>query len=163
VKQLFLISMAAVLFNTALTYAEDTDPGSVLFQRCAACHQADGQGIPGAFPPLKNNIANIAATDLGRIYLVSVINAGLTGPISVGDTTYTGVMPAQGSAFDDQEVSDLLNYSVQVLDAKQAASQWKPYTAKEVAGIKAALSQNSAAHSASLRKTLTETSPQLFK
>jgi len=107
-------------------------------------------------------MAAIAATDLGRNYLVEVIDAGLMGPINVGGTPYMGVMPAQGAGLDDQSLSDVLNYSVLVLDAKHVAKDWKPYTAEEVAAIKAKSTKSSAAHSASLRLPLAATYPELF-
>ena len=87
-----------------------------LYQRCAACHLPDGAGIPGSFPPLKNRIRQMAASELGRTYLVDVINVGLIGPISVGGESYMGVMPAQGSSYDAAKMSDLLNYMAQELD-----------------------------------------------
>jgi len=63
---------------------------------CAACHQANGQGVPGAFPPLAG---------AGEFYgppkkHARIIVEGLSGEIVVKGQTYNGVMPAQGSLSD---------------------------------------------------------------
>lgn len=70
---------------------------------CAACHQMQGQGIEGSFPPL-------AKSD----YLASKTNAiravvhGLQGPITVNGKQYNGVMPKLG--LSDSEVANVLTY-----------------------------------------------------
>jgi len=46
------LAALALLSTAASAWAADSD-GKALFQKnCAACHQATGKGIPGAFPPL---------------------------------------------------------------------------------------------------------------
>ncbi len=57
---------------------------------CAACHQPNGQGLAGAFPPL-------AGSDYLQGNREDVIGAalfGLTGPITVNGVAYNGVMPS---------------------------------------------------------------------
>ncbi len=81
-KQL-LVVVAALL---GLAVAAD---GAQLYgQSCAGCHGANGQGIPGAFPPLVDNPRMQDET-----YVVKVIREGLSGPLEVGGQTYNGVMP----------------------------------------------------------------------
>ncbi len=55
---------------------------------CAGCHQADGSGVSGVFPPLVDNprVADSA-------YVAQVILGGLTGEIVVDGVTYSGAMP----------------------------------------------------------------------
>lgn len=54
--------------------------GAKLYQQCAGCHQANGQGIPGAFPPLAGHVAEILAKEGGRDYLILVLLYGLPAP-----------------------------------------------------------------------------------
>lgn len=137
-------------------------PGKQGFQRCVACHLSEGQGIPGAFPPLKGRMAKIAATEKGRSYLVAVVHAGLMGQISVNGMIYMGVMPAQGTIFDAKELSDVLNYTVQVVDVKNVDSNWIPFSADEVKTLTAKGTPANGMETAHLRKFLVDTYPQLF-
>jgi mono/diheme cytochrome c family protein len=80
--------------------------GKAAFERqCSACHQAEGQGVPGAFPPLAGN------PDLfrDRLFPVRVILSGLEGTITVKGAQYRGAMPP----FDhlaDAEIAAIVNY-----------------------------------------------------
>ena len=72
---------------------------------CRACHQGDGTGLRGAFPPLAGN-PNIA----GRPdYIAEVILNGQTGAIEVDGVAYDGVMPPM-SYLSDQEVADITTF-----------------------------------------------------
>lgn len=79
-------------------------------QVCATCHQLNGQGVPGAFPPL-------AGTDWvtgDEATLIRILLHGLQGPIEVNGNRYNGVMPAfgLGSAYNwnDQRIAHVLTY-----------------------------------------------------
>src|SRR5690625_3480726 len=74
---------------------------------CQACHQADGKGLPGAFPPLADNDHIIGDSD----YLISNILTGLSGELVVNDVTYNGVMPPM-SYLTNQEVADIILYVI---------------------------------------------------
>lgn len=71
---------------------------------CIACHQADGKGLPGAFPPLAGSDYLLNNVDKA----VHAVKYGLQGEITVNGVKYNSVMAAQG--LSDQEVSDVLNY-----------------------------------------------------
>lgn len=131
------------------------------YQRCAACHLPGGEGIPGAFPPLQGRVASIAASEPGRAYLVAVVNAGLMGSITVDGIPYMGVMPAQGSSYDSQGISDVLNYTVQVIDKANTSADWTPYSAQEVAALIKANNSPTSQGSAKLRQALLEQYPEL--
>lgn len=73
---------------------------------CMACHQADGKGLTGAFPPLAGS--DYLMADKGRA-IKQVIN-GSDGEIIVNGETFNGVMPPQGEALNDQQIADVLNY-----------------------------------------------------
>ncbi|HNR92782.1 MAG TPA: c-type cytochrome, partial [Dokdonella sp.] len=106
--QLLLKSLA---FGIAASLAplaialDDTGKATYL-QNCAACHQPDGKGLTGAFPPLAGadwlkgkTPAEIAATVL----------TGLTGEVVVNGQTYNSVMPAQ-SHLSDAEIAAAISY-----------------------------------------------------
>ncbi len=62
----------------------------VYMANCAACHQPDGKGLRGAFPPLAGSdyLAGDRKTVLGAAMF------GLSGPITVNGEQYNGVMPS---------------------------------------------------------------------
>jgi len=100
------------------------------FKGCAACHLANGKGVPGSFPPLAGRVAPIAVTPAGRRYLVEVMAVGLSGQVTIGTTVYRGFMPRQAISAGD--AAAVLNYlGTETGDAKSAA-KFKPFTAAEV-------------------------------
>ena len=156
-KVQFLIGLLGLVLASS-TVAETGEAG---YQRCAACHLPTGEGIPGAFPPLAGRVAQIAASDEGRAYLVSVVNAGLMGSIIVDGTPYMGVMPAQGSSYDAAGISNVLNYTVQEIDKANVQPDWKEFTAGEVATLIKANPEATSQSNAKLRQALLEQYPAL--
>jgi len=76
-----------------------------VFNYCAACHQASGQGVVGQFPPLDGNpVVNGHEDNLARILL-----HGLSGPIEVDGQRYNGQMP-KWSQLDDRSLAAVLTY-----------------------------------------------------
>lgn len=71
---------------------------------CMACHQANGEGIPSAFPPLaKSDFLN---ADKNRA-IKAIVN-GLSGKITVNGKEYDSAMPAW--ELNDNEVADVLTF-----------------------------------------------------
>jgi nitrite reductase (NO-forming) len=102
--------------------------GQRLYQTyCMGCHQAEGQGIPGTFPPLAKS--DYALADTSR--LIETVLNGLHGPIEVNGQQYNGTMPPMGH-LKDEEIAAVLSY---------VRSSWgntaKPVTAAEVAAVRA--------------------------
>ncbi|WP_417799743.1 copper-containing nitrite reductase [Tenacibaculum sp.] len=80
------------------------DGKQIYTKTCFACHQANGEGIPNAFPPLaKSDYLN---ADVKRA--IDIILHGKTGEITVNGQKYNSVMTKQ--ALNDQEVADVLTY-----------------------------------------------------
>lgn len=104
-----------------------------LYVRCAACHLADGSGIPGVFPPLKDRLDSIAATTPGRDYVVMTVIGGLIGVVEMDGIAYRGVMPAQG--LSDAEIAGVLNYIVSSMSTGIPES-WQDFSEAEVAEIR---------------------------
>ncbi len=88
--------------------AEDSEvrPAEALYlAHCGACHQADGTGLPGAFPPL-------AASDyiIGNpSRLLEATIKGMSGPLTVNGEEYNNVMPAV-AYLSDAELATILTY-----------------------------------------------------
>jgi len=145
-----------------LVYGEGEQSASAeSFQRCAVCHLATGEGVPGAFPPLRGRIADIAASPEGRNYLIAVVNTGLMGSITIGGIPYMGVMPAQGPSHDAKSIRDALNYSVQVLDRDNVQPDWQPFSIDEVRRVISAEPATSAMENGRLRQDLLSKYPSL--
>lgn len=81
----------------------------VYSSNCSSCHQAQGQGLPGAFPPLAGRAGSIAATEGGREYLIQVLLYGLQGSIQADGQRYNGVMPAWPQ-LSDEDIAAALNH-----------------------------------------------------
>ena len=80
--------------------------GAEIYLRyCASCHQGQGGGVPGEFPPLTDT--HWVTGDKGR--LIRSILHGMQGPMRVGGEQYDEIMPAHGF-LDDEEVAALLTY-----------------------------------------------------
>jgi nitrite reductase (NO-forming) len=73
---------------------------------CAACHQAQGQGLPGTFPPLANS-DYLASTSGDK--LAGHIVHGLQGPMTVNGVSYNSAMPPMAFLTDD-EIAGALSY-----------------------------------------------------
>lgn len=73
---------------------------------CAACHQATGTGLPGAFPPLAESDWVSGPEEK----LILLVLHGLSGEITVNGQVWNGVMPPQGATLDDRKVAAVLSY-----------------------------------------------------
>jgi mono/diheme cytochrome c family protein len=94
------ISFAAALIvepTRSQVSAQEPSGADLYTTNCAGCHQPDGEGIEGTFPPLAGNPA---ATDAE--YVGVVIVDGQSGPLEVLGVTYDAVMPAIPGLSDDE-------------------------------------------------------------
>ena len=85
--------------------------GKKLFNaNCAACHQQNGQGVPGAFPPLAESEWVTGSDER----LIRVLVNGLSGPVTVKGAQYNGAMPAfgvgSGYNWSDERISHVATY-----------------------------------------------------
>lgn len=74
--------------------------------KCAACHQLTGQGVPGVFPPLKGNAVVTAADPTEH---VRTVLRGLTGK-TIDGVAYASPMPPFADQLTDEEVAAVLNH-----------------------------------------------------
>lgn len=127
-------AVGAMVVAAPAALADAAADGAAHYQRCAACHLPTGAGVPAAFPPLGADFRALAVTPAGREYLALVVIKGLMGPLTVEGKTYMGVMPAQ--PLDDAGVAAVLNHVA--ANIAKVGEAFKPYTAEEVATVRAA-------------------------
>jgi mono/diheme cytochrome c family protein len=90
-KQIILLAVAALSFAA---HAEET--GEQLYlKKCAACHQANGQGLPNPIPPLKGS--GYLQDDPDKT--ATLILRGKAG------------MPAFHMFLNDEQISKILTYA----------------------------------------------------
>ncbi|HVA38842.1 MAG TPA: cytochrome b N-terminal domain-containing protein [Candidatus Dormibacteraeota bacterium] len=75
-------------------------------QKCAACHQATGAGLPGSFPPLAGNPTVTGDPK----QLIDIVLNGKTGPITVLGKSYNGAMPAWKGQLTNAEIASVITY-----------------------------------------------------
>jgi nitrite reductase (NO-forming) len=102
--------------------------GGALYKTyCIGCHQGEGQGQPGVFPPLAKS--DYLMADRSRA-IETVLN-GQSGPIQVNGETFNGVMPPMGHLKDD-DIANILTYV-----RNSWGNQEDPVSAADVAGVRA--------------------------
>jgi mono/diheme cytochrome c family protein len=114
----------------------------VFDKNCVGCHQATGQGIPGAFPPLVGSEWVTGPPET----VVRILLFGLQGPVQVRGATFNGAMPAWKDVLKDEEIAAVATYirewapnAAPAVPADQVAAQRKalagrtaPWTAAEL-------------------------------
>ncbi len=73
---------------------------------CITCHQANGLGVPGQYPPLAGS--EWAQGNEERV--IRIVLHGLNGPIKVGDKEFNNVMAPLGAALKDDQIANALSY-----------------------------------------------------
>ena len=101
---------------------------------CNTCHQPNGMGLPGAFPPL---VASEWVTG-SEERLIRIVLHGIVGPIKVKGADYNSAMPAfgrvAGSGYNwtDDKVAAVLTYVRQ-----EWGNQAGPISTEKVAEVRA--------------------------
>jgi len=89
-----------------LTKEQQVKAGESLFTgTCSTCHQPDGKGMAGVFPPLAKS--DYLAQDPKRA--IGVVLHGLSGKVTVNGQDYNSVMPPM-TQLNDDEVANILTY-----------------------------------------------------
>ena len=102
--------------------------GEVLFKgTCSACHQPEGQGLPGVFPPLAKS--DFLMKDKRRS--IEIVVNGLTGSVVVNGQPYNSVMPPMSQLSDDG-IANILTYV-----RNSWGNKGDPVSADEVTAVRA--------------------------
>lgn len=110
-KRIVLIALGGTfmctsfLLNTDKELAESMKRGEEVYKaNCMACHQENGTGLEGAFPPLAKSDYLMADTPRA----IKLIKEGMEGELYVNGQPYYGFMPAQD--LSEQQLADVMNY-----------------------------------------------------
>jgi mono/diheme cytochrome c family protein len=102
------------------------DGSKIFLVNCVSCHQVDGKGVPGTFPPLARNA--VVAGD--PVKVIHIVKYGLTGPVVVAGKTFNGMMPAWSPQLSDADIAAAITY---------VRSSWgnhaTPVTAAQVSAV----------------------------
>lgn len=113
--------------------AAELPDGSQVYAQCSACHGQQGQGVPGAFPPLAGgHMPVLYNAEGGREYLVNTVLYGLQGQIEVEGQTYNGVMPGW-QQLSDAEIAAVLNHELTAWGNEAELESFEPYTPQDIA------------------------------
>jgi len=107
-------SSAAPAESTAAAPAESSNamaaggsPGQKVYEtNCSSCHQTNGKGTPGAFPPLAGNA--VVTGDPKKV--IHIVKYGLSGKVAVGSQSFNGMMPAWGTQLSDGDIASAVTY-----------------------------------------------------
>ena len=79
--------------------------GKTIYQKtCIACHQADGKGTQGTYPPLAGSDYLLA----DKFRAIRQVIKGSSNKITVNGSDYQSVMTPQG--LNDSDIAQVLNY-----------------------------------------------------
>ena len=99
-------SAASASAAAAKNPASASDGAVVYIANCSSCHQTNGQGISGAFPPLAGN-----ATVTGNpIAVIAIVKDGLEGRLDVNGQAYSGIMPRWRGVLTDEQIAAVITY-----------------------------------------------------
>jgi mono/diheme cytochrome c family protein len=103
---------------------------------CATCHQANGLGVAGQYPPL----AGSEIVNGGSRRPVMIVLKGLQGPLTVKGEHYgSAVMQPWDKTLNDQKIADVLTYVRQ-----EWGNKGGPVSAEGVAAMRKELAGRSA-------------------
>lgn len=89
-------------------------PEKLYILHCMGCHGAQGEGIPGRVPPLKDMVVYFTYLPEGRAFLIQVPGAA-NAPLS------------------DEELAAVTNWILKTFSSQALSSNFRFFTASEVA------------------------------
>src|SRR5262249_9962904 len=112
------------------------DRGKKVFAaNCQTCHQANGQGIPGQYPPL----AGSEFTTGGSKRPAMIVLKGLQGPVKVKGQQYGTAVMQPWESLGDQKVADVLTY-----ERSEWGNSASPLTKEQIAALRKELASHPA-------------------
>ena len=95
----------ADLAGPTVKTGQGADGMQLFTANCVACHQANGKGLPGVFPPLDGS----EWVNGDPRILANILLHGISGELGVMGQTYKGAMPAFGQ-LGDAELAAVLSH-----------------------------------------------------
>ena len=111
------------------------DRGKKIFAaNCQTCHQANGLGVAGQYPPLAGSEFTIG----GSRRPAMIVLKGLQGPVTVkGQKFGAAVMQPWEKTLTDQKIADVLTY-----ERSEWGNNASPVTAEQVAALRKELASH---------------------
>src|SRR5437016_4160364 len=111
------------------------DRGKKVFAaNCQTCHQANGQGVPGQYPPL----AGSEFTNGGSRRMAMIVLKGLQGPVKVKGQQYgSAVMQPWDKTLTDQKIADVMTY-----ERSDWGNHSSPVTAEQITALRKELANH---------------------
>jgi mono/diheme cytochrome c family protein len=111
------------------------DRGKKIFSaNCQTCHQANGEGVPGQYPPL----AGSEFTNGGSRRMGMIVLKGLQGPVKVkGQQFGSAVMQPWDKTLTDQKIADVMTF-----ERSEWGNKASPVTAEQIAALRKELASH---------------------
>src|ERR1043166_3369765 len=111
------------------------DRGKKIFAaNCQTCHQANGQGVPGQYPPLDGS----EFTTGGSRRLGMIVLKCLRGPVKVKGQQYgSAVMQPWDKTLTDQKIADVMTY-----ERSEWSNKATEVTAEQIAALRKELANH---------------------
>src|SRR5437899_10263621 len=111
------------------------DRGKKIFSaNCQTCHQANGLGVAGQYPPL----AGSEFTTGGSHRMAMIVLKGLQGPVKVKGQQYgSAVMQPWDKTLTDQKLADVITY-----ERSEWGNNASPVTAEQITALRKELANH---------------------
>jgi mono/diheme cytochrome c family protein len=81
--------------------------GKRVYNHCAPCHQRDGAGVAGVYPPLAGSAVLLGPPQVPA----AIVLHGLEGPWQAGGRSYNNAMPGWEAKLSDEQVAAVLTFA----------------------------------------------------
>jgi len=82
-------------------------PGAAVYNKiCASCHQGNGKGLPGVYPPLAGSAFAVGESSVP----IRIVLHGFKGKITREGKEYNGLMAPWKDQLSDQDIADVLTH-----------------------------------------------------
>lgn len=122
-------TMTVDISGLSAAHAAQIQHGLNLYTHCTGCHQADGMGLRGFYPPLSESPIVTGASEP----LIAILLHGIEGPLTIDGATYDQPMPPAPFA-DDSDIADIATFI-----RASFGNEGSAISAQEVSHIRAAI------------------------
>src|SRR5207237_556246 len=110
------------------------DRGKKIFAaNCQTCHQANGLGVPGQYPPLAGSEFTTGASRRPAM----IVLKGLQGPVKVKGQQFGSAVMQPWESLGDQKVADVLTY-----ERSEWGNNASPVTKEQIAALRKELASH---------------------